>query len=68
MRPLQQEICLLDLRAEQLRIHLESLCTGSTEARRIRSDLASLDMRRSAFVRFMREARRVRQASKDLAH
>ena len=67
MPPLQQQICLLDLRAEQLRIHLQALCTASAEARRVRSELASLDMRRTALVRFLREAGRGRKGTNYLA-
>jgi hypothetical protein len=68
VRCLRQEVFLLDLRAEQLRIHLQSLCTSSPEARLTRSDLASLDTRRSACVRFLREAGRSRRTGEEAAH
>ena len=66
MPPLQQQICLLDLRAEQLRIHLQALCTASAEARRVRSE-HGFDGRETGMIsiKLEREARAYVLAIKD---
>jgi hypothetical protein len=49
MRPLRDEIALLELRVEQLRLHLGLLPQWSREAGKVRGQLTSLYRRWSEF-------------------
>jgi hypothetical protein len=55
VRDLKHELTLLELRAEQLRLHLGSVCAYSSEARRARSLLAAIDIRKTALRNFLHE-------------
>jgi hypothetical protein len=54
MESLNREIALLELRAEQLRIHLRSVPSANAEARKMRSVLGAMRTKITALRRFAR--------------
>jgi hypothetical protein len=63
MRPLHHELALLEMRAEQLSIHLRLLPTWSREANKARCQLAALHLKRSIIEHFMRDTEIPERAS-----
>lgn len=57
MERLRQEIALLEMRTEQLRIHLRSVPIGHSEARAVRAVLCAMQIKISALRRFARTPR-----------
>jgi hypothetical protein len=53
---LKHEIALLEMRSEQLRIHLRSIPSGHLEARRIRAAISTMRVKLNALKRFARTA------------
>jgi len=58
LESLKRAIALLEMRAEQLRIHLGSVPTGHPEARRLRSVLSAMQTKISALRRLVHPVRR----------
>ena len=56
MERLKHEIALLEMRSEQLRIHLRSVPSGNPEARTVRSLLNAMRTKMKALKRFARTA------------
>ena len=56
MKRLDHEIALLEMRSEQLHIHLRSLPKASAEARKVRSDLLMMRMKIGAHKKFTSQA------------
>jgi hypothetical protein len=54
MESLKHEIALLEMRAEQLRIHLRSFPSGNAEARKVRSVLSAMRTKIRALRQFAR--------------
>jgi hypothetical protein len=61
MRQIAHLVALIEMREEQLNIHLCSVRTGSGEARRIRSLLATMQMRKRALKQFPVDDNRARK-------
>jgi len=55
---LYHEVALLEMRSEQLRLHLGSLPDASSEARRIRSLLGTMKLKIRVLKHFAREGNR----------
>jgi hypothetical protein len=53
---LKHEIALLEMRSEQLRIHLRSIPSGNLESRRIRAVISSMRTKLRAIRQFARPA------------
>jgi hypothetical protein len=58
MRDLAHLVALLEMRDEQLQLHLGFVRAGSMEARKIRSLLATIRMRKRALQEFTADASR----------
>jgi hypothetical protein len=58
MRDLAHLVALLEMREEQLQLHLNLVRAGNTEARKIRSLLATMGMRKRALQEFTADASR----------
>ena len=56
MKRLNHEIALLEMRTEQLRIHLRSVSAYSTDARKVRCVLSAMRMKIRTLKRFARAA------------
>jgi hypothetical protein len=56
MEHLNHEVALLEMRTEQLRIHLQSVPAASTEARKIRCVLSAMRIKIRTLKRFARAA------------
>jgi hypothetical protein len=56
MERLNHEVALLEMRTEQLRIHLQSVPTASTEARKVRCVLSAMRIKIRTLKRFARAA------------
>jgi hypothetical protein len=54
MESLKREIAVLEMRAEQLRIHLRSFPFGNAEARKVRSVLSAIRTKIRALRQFTR--------------
>ena len=52
MERLNQEVALLEMRTEQLRIHLQSVPASSTEARKVRCVLSAMRTKIKTLKRF----------------
>jgi hypothetical protein len=50
----RQDIALLEMRSEQLRLHLSSIPSGNAEARRVRAVLSSMRAKLLALKQFAR--------------
>jgi ribosomal protein S15P/S13E len=53
---LKHEIALLEMRSEQLRIHLHSIPSGHPEARRLRAVISAMRTKLRALQQFARNA------------
>jgi hypothetical protein len=56
MERLNQEVALLEMRTEQLRIHLRSVSSSSAEARKVRCVLSAMRTKIRTLKRFARAA------------
>ena len=56
MERLNHEVALLEMRTEQLRIHLQSVPASSTEARKVRCVLSAMRIKIRTLKRFARAA------------
>jgi hypothetical protein len=54
MERLNHEVALLEMRTEQLRIHLQSVPAASTEARKVRCVLSAMRIKIRTLKRFAR--------------
>jgi len=66
MERLNREVTLLEMRTEQLRIHLRSVPAYSTDARKVRCVLSAMRTRIRTLKRFARAARVVRRGKATL--
>jgi hypothetical protein len=60
MRDLADLVALLEMRQEQLRLHLRFVRAGSVEARRIQSLIATMRMRKRLLEEFTADESRAR--------
>jgi len=60
---LHHEVALLEMRSEQLRIHLQSMPYGSSESRKVRSDLLTMQWKITALRQFEHDAPQARGAA-----
>jgi hypothetical protein len=65
---LKHEIALLEMRSEQLRIHLRSIPSGDLEARRIRAVISTMSTKLRALKQFARIAGATGRRSKPTLH
>ena len=61
MRPIAHLVALLEMREEQLQLHLCSVCAESGEARRVRSLLATMRLRKRVLEQFTVEGNSARK-------
>jgi hypothetical protein len=57
MDRLHREVALLEMRSEQLRIHLASLHSAGPEARKVRAQLLAMQLKLRTLKRFSRDTR-----------
>jgi hypothetical protein len=57
MERLDREVALLEMRSEQLRIHLASLPSASPEARKVRAQLLAMQLKLRTLKGFSRDTR-----------
>jgi hypothetical protein len=60
---LPDEVALLEMRSEQLRIHLQSMPYRSAESRKVRSDLLAMQWKITALRQFEYDAAQGRGAA-----